>query len=286
MTTEQHTHSSYPLDAENAAEMARLMRQARLLSLHCGLLPAKLSLNTDAQVLDLACGPGEWLLSLAQQRPDLVLTGVDISHLMTAYGRWLAGERGLERIDFRVMNATAPLDFPDQTFDLIHARLIAFFLSPANWPSLLVECWRILRPGGHMLSLEGEGTSVTNSAAFTQLILLGQQALRIAGLSFTGAGEHMGITAMQARLFTQAGFIDLQQEAFILNWSAGTEAHQEMVQDWEVVFHLAEPFLIRQLGANAADITTLREQALEEMRDPQFCAVSYLQRLCGSKPAL
>ena len=61
----------YPIDADNAAEMARLTRQARLISSAMGLLPACLMTPKRSQrVLDLACGPGQWVIALSQMHPD------------------------------------------------------------------------------------------------------------------------------------------------------------------------------------------------------------------------
>jgi tRNA G46 methylase TrmB len=61
--------SSYQVDAENIAEMARLIRQARLLGTHLGLFPNKLDLTHSSSLLDIGCGPGEWVLEIAQRFP-------------------------------------------------------------------------------------------------------------------------------------------------------------------------------------------------------------------------
>jgi len=50
------THG-YVIDAENAAEMARLMLQDRLLTQSMGgLIPEPIDLSQAYQVLDIACG--------------------------------------------------------------------------------------------------------------------------------------------------------------------------------------------------------------------------------------
>jgi tRNA G46 methylase TrmB len=61
--------SGYQLDAENAAEMARLTKQARMLSTMLGLLPETVDLTRSSLVLDLGCGPGEWVLEMARRSP-------------------------------------------------------------------------------------------------------------------------------------------------------------------------------------------------------------------------
>ncbi|WP_165423070.1 hypothetical protein [Ktedonosporobacter rubrisoli] len=51
--------SSYVTDAENMAEMARLIKQARQVTQCMGLLPQEIPEPTS--VLDLGCGPGSGL---------------------------------------------------------------------------------------------------------------------------------------------------------------------------------------------------------------------------------
>ena len=51
--------SGYVVDAENVAEMARLRRQARMLSEHLGLYPQQLALAQRSHILDIGCGPCE-----------------------------------------------------------------------------------------------------------------------------------------------------------------------------------------------------------------------------------
>src|ERR1044071_167388 len=106
--------SRYPIDAENVAEMARLTRQARIFTAASGLLPKDLQLHAGMAVLDVACGPGEWSLKLAEQYPGVNITGVDISQVMTRYASMLAAEQELQHFtQFTVMDITQPLAFPD-----------------------------------------------------------------------------------------------------------------------------------------------------------------------------
>src|SRR5690242_14328765 len=145
------------------AEMARLTKQARLITSHLGLLPSQINLTRMQSVLDIACGPGEWALSLSDQYPHLSVTGIDLSHRMTNYARYQAQERHVHQAHFHVMDARSPLAFPDESFDLIHARLITTFLPTGTWPSLVQECVRLLRPGGIFCTTEDENIGISTS---------------------------------------------------------------------------------------------------------------------------
>lgn len=73
-------------------------------------------------VLDMACGPGQWAIDAAEHYPGLAVTGIDSSKLMTEYAR--AHTNNLENIQFLEMDITQPLDFADQSFDVINARFL------------------------------------------------------------------------------------------------------------------------------------------------------------------
>src|SRR5206468_228383 len=91
-------------------------------------------------------GPGVLLVELAVRRPDLRLTGVDLSADMIA-----AATRNLEPFGERAgarVGDVAGLPFPDRSYDLIVSSL-----SLHHWdhPEAAVpELARVLRPGGRI----------------------------------------------------------------------------------------------------------------------------------------
>ena len=103
----------YPIEIENAAEMGRLSRQARIATrVSGGLFPQGLDISQSHDVLDVACGPGTWVLDVAQTYPQMQITGFDISPLMINYARSIAATEGRQNAHFRVMDATKPFDSP------------------------------------------------------------------------------------------------------------------------------------------------------------------------------
>src|SRR5947209_11709775 len=141
--------NTYIMDIENAAELARLIHQDRLIT-KCmgGLLSEQPDLSHIHDILDIACGPGGWALEVADAYQHTEVVGIDISESMIEYARALAQAQKLENIDFRVMNILKPFDFPNNSFDLVNARFISTFMPPDAWPRLITEFTLVTRPCG------------------------------------------------------------------------------------------------------------------------------------------
>jgi ubiquinone/menaquinone biosynthesis C-methylase UbiE len=101
--------------------------------------------SVGATVLDIGTGPGELLNRLAARRPDLALTGLDLSPEMLAIARRSAASPS---IGFEVADVAA-LPRPDDSADVIVSTLSAH-----EWPQperAAAELARVLRPGGRLL---------------------------------------------------------------------------------------------------------------------------------------
>jgi ubiquinone/menaquinone biosynthesis C-methylase UbiE len=277
------TQSSYMVDAENAAEMARLSRQAKALSERFGLFPEHLNLAQKSTILDIACGSGEWALEIAQSFPTKQITGVDISELMISYAGYVAKSKALPNVHFQVMDVRKPLTFADGSFDIINARLITSFLTKATWPVLLKDCFRLLRQGGIMCSTEIE-RGATTSPALAHYNHLFVQAMRQTEHCFTTEGDLTGITAVQVKLLADAGFQYIQHEAYIINYSAGMPGREAICDNVKTLMKLLQPFIVQYGLATQQEIEGLYAQALDEMGDKDFCGVAFFQRVWGEKP--
>ena len=264
---------SYVIDSESGAEMARLIEQNRLVTRHIGgLFPSEVDPSTLHQVLDLACGPGDWVLDMAFALPDTELIGVDISKTMIEYARALARVQHLENAHFKVVDVLKPLDFEYNSFDMVNARFLTGFMSPGDWPLLLQECTRILRPGGVLRLLEAEDFGITNSPAIEKFTQLSISAGRRLGRTFFAEGRFGGTGAMLGRLLRQSGFQDIHQPSYIIDWSADMQAFYPMQANVTVVLQLLRPFLLQTQSLSAEQFDALHEQAMVDMNNPDFVA--------------
>ncbi len=276
--------STYFIDAENAAEMARLTVQDRLTTKAMGgLLPEQADLSNIHDILDIACGPGAWALDVARAYPEKRVTGVDISRLMVEYVKAQAREKGLYNTTFQVMDALKPLAFADDSFDLVNARFITGFMSKAAWPLLLLECKRILRPGGILRLTECE-SPLTNSMGSERMYAMLAQALARTERIFSVDGRHIGITPVLGRLLHDVGFVNIQKMSHVIDYSFGTEAHAGCYQDVMTFLKLLQPFFVSMGVTTQEEVNRLYLQTLEEMQSENFCGIFFFLTAWGTKP--
>lgn len=282
LPTNQNDNTSV-IDTESTAELARLMRQDYLLTEGMGgIFPEGLDLSDVHRILDIACGPGGWVLEVAFAYSEIEVVGIDISQTMIAHADAQAKVQERANASFRIMNALGPLDFPDHSFDLVNARLVDEFIPSYAWPAFLQECLRILRPGG-ILRLTGAEWGFSNKPAFERLCGLLNQALQKAGRSFSPNGLHLGIVPMLRRLVQDAGCERIGRMAHVFEISSDTPVHEGFYHNLAAAFKLLQPFLRKWRVATQAELDRIYQQALAEMLADDFCAVFLLLTVYGYK---
>ena len=276
--------NGYVIDGESGAELARLLGQDHLLTACLGdLLPKGIRLAKGKAVLDLACGPGGWVLAVARRYPEIQVIGLDLSRKTIEYARSLARVQGLENAAFVVMDVTQPLDFPDDSFALVNGRLLMSCLSSEAWSSLVRECLRVTRPGG-IIRLTDCERGLSTSPALEELTALATLALKMAGHSFSPDGRTVGITPVLGRLLREVGCEQIRQRASVLDYSVDTPLYGPMVQNAHVAWFLLKPFLLKMGVVTPERFEELYRQMQMELLADDFCALWFYLSVWGRKP--
>jgi SAM-dependent methyltransferase len=181
---------------------------------------SRLDLDTNSEVLDVACGSGGPALFMAQATGCHV-TGIDVNEGGINTGNQMAEARGMrDRVQLKHVDAGKPLPFADASFDAIVC--IDAINHLYNRLEVLGEWYRVLRPGGRFL--------FTDAVIVTGMLRRDEIIARSSAMGqfiFTPPGVH-------DHLLEAAGFVDLMVEdvtatiaSVTRNWHDSRIKHQE-----------------------------------------------------------
>ncbi|KAI8888804.1 S-adenosyl-L-methionine-dependent methyltransferase [Backusella circina FSU 941] len=147
----------FPNDDE---ELDRLIGQHfALKTLFDGNIPTEVienaGIDKGAKVLDLGSGPGTWLMDVATEHPASEFIGIDMSDVFPSTIR-------PPNVSFKLGNILEGLDYPDNTFDMVHFRFFILAFKKDEWIPILKEVMRVLKPGGYIVSKEAGMLEVGN----------------------------------------------------------------------------------------------------------------------------
>lgn len=271
-------------------DIARLVIQDQMLNYKFGgLLPTFFteSVPNWNRVLDLACGTGGWLCAMAEQYPHIKqLDGLDIMNDYVAYAqeeikkRQLADRITIERGDVMMD------PYKEQSFDLVHMRLGSSFLSKLDWPLAVDKIYKLLRPGRYALFVEAESAVAADAhnTAFMQMETLFVEAFE-RSMQNLSSGKSGTINALP-ELLKRYLYEDVHAEYRKLEFQAGTEDGQLMIQDIEHAFNNVKGFIQKWVGLDNHAYDTLKNAALLELHQPDFTCSWTFGFIWGRRPTL
>lgn len=279
-------HNTYVFDAESTTELSRLMTQDRITTQAMGGSFSGLT-NEEVEglhnVLDVACGPGGWVLDAAFAYPDIQVAGIDISTIMVHYANTRASSQGLSNASFGVMDITQPLDFASGAFDLVNVRFVGGVLLRDAWAPFVAECTRLLHPGGILRLTEAIDWGVSTTPAFEQMGALLNQALWRTKHGFSPDGRTVGLTPMLPTLLRAAGYQNIQIKAHVLDQSAGAPAWMDSYRNYEAAYAQLQPLFVKTGLITKEDVEQLYQQLLAEIHSDDFRAMWNFMTAWGTK---
>lgn len=269
----------------NQEEMKRLQVQDQMLTSGMGgVLPEQTDLSGVQSLLDVACGTGGWLVQVAQNYPTISrLVGIDISGKMIHNAQSNAEASQVnERVEFRVMDALRRLDFPNASFDLLNLRLGDSWLRTWDWPEMLQEFQRVVRPGGIIRITESDMLSDNGtSPALARFMTIFFDALYQSGHYFTP--DRSCLLNELAPMLQRAGVQAVQTRVCALQFRSGTDEVQHLINNVQHSFQTFLPFL-RKWTHVPEDYEAIYQQTLREMQQPDFRACWNFVTAWGIRP--
>ncbi|KAF0381982.1 S-adenosyl-L-methionine-dependent methyltransferase [Gigaspora margarita] len=103
--------------------------------------------NPETKILDVGCGAASWSFDMATTYPLVNIIGIDISRQQATHIK-------PKNFTFFKANVLEGIPFNDNTFDYIFQRNLMRAYTEQDWPHVVNELVRILKPGGYLELME------------------------------------------------------------------------------------------------------------------------------------
>ncbi|KAL0089795.1 S-adenosyl-L-methionine-dependent methyltransferase [Phycomyces blakesleeanus] len=229
-----------PCDEE---ELDRLnLQHSNFVTVFDGLVlnSVKNDIRPGSKVIDLGCGTGAWILDMAKAYPDSKFFGVDIADVFPKHDL-------PPNISFSIMDISKPLTFEKNSFDFINARLIIVSITEERWPTILKECYNILKPGGLVQFMEYDHIASNGDENTMRFVRGLYGAMKKNHQDFFVSNKLSGLLRF-------AGFNNVKEDRRILELNAdGTELSKRILENWTRALIGFRPFILPFICPNDPD---------------------------------
>ncbi|GHO45082.1 class I SAM-dependent methyltransferase [Ktedonospora formicarum] len=253
-------------------DVRRLMEQEQFLhSLWSGgPLPSVLDASMMRHVLDIGCGAGTWLQSMASFYPSLYLSGIDRDEAAIEAARVLNAFNSRVRLQVRNLACGEIGNYVVAGYDLVHVRFMAGEMTPRQYATLLREAVCSCRPGGQVMVCELE-LPLSDSNALTHLMRLWQLVLEHEKRAFTSQiPNQLGIVPWVQQTLRSANCHPVHEEMFYAQCAYGGEGYLHFCRSLEQMMQRLRPLLLRSGSISMAELEGLECEVRREVASPKF----------------
>lgn len=274
-------------DGHVTAIMSSLQFQHKLFlrEMKGALLPDKIPPDEIETVMDFICGPGSWCIDFSKKYPEKQIVGVDINHTIIGLARENAEPLRSKNLQFQVIDRARALPFEDETFDLIHLQNGTSLFTLKQWPEIMSEMARLLKPGGWLNLVDFEMGPASQPAIDRVLTFLGQILARMdRSTAPDGKSLFTGSTLGPHRM-SQLFFTDIGYQLYPVDLGGWNNPVGRAYLAWSVVRPEMISYLAERTGiASAEELHVLLYEVQRELRQIGFCGVGMLLSSFGRKP--
>lgn len=246
-------------------------------------LPQVIPMEHVRFVLDIGCGTGEWARSLAKKHPHIHVVGIDTSSQLIRKAIQFTLKENVNSVSFLHFDSAQSLDFPRESYDIVHVHSLASFIMTEMRDKILDEMLRVLKPKGWLNIVDYEQGS-TSSAAYNRLSVMGLAGVGSLGGTLIPSSSHYGVAARLYGFLVDAGLIDVSYSVHAVDYGIQSRPQtSQFLNDLVVGMINFKPFLLMLGLTDSETFDALIEQARQELYQFDSCGYAYLISAFGRK---
>jgi ubiquinone/menaquinone biosynthesis C-methylase UbiE len=232
IVVEQYDNDFYPGQAfvEDGDIIALLRTQTKLTWRHERSILKRHGLKPEMSVADICCGIGDFAVLLQKEFQPGRLVALDHSKPSLDYARKVAGEFGVEGIEYVYGDASEML-LEDNQFDFVTCR---HSLQIFDRPELILkELFRICKPGGRVYVTNEKNSHCLGEPRGESIQWTYNEVAKIVA----HFNHDIEIGPKSRRLMLDAGFDDVRMESFMVtNLDGDPQDFADIIAAWKELF--------------------------------------------------
>ncbi|KAK6539155.1 hypothetical protein TWF694_009399 [Orbilia ellipsospora] len=237
-------------------------------------------LERPQRILDLGTGTGIWAIEMGDAYPSAHVVGNDLSPIQPS---WVP-----PNVSFEVDDVESEWTHPENSFDFIYCRYLLGGI--ANWPRLIKQAFKALKPGGYLELLEPDSNMFCDDGSLKR-----DSALWAWNDLFIEAGNKAGRSLIEApnhkKSMLEAGFTDIQEDIFKLPnspWPKDKYLKEvgafHMASFLEALEGLSLRFFSVFHGMKAEEIQLMLIDVRKDLKNKKYRSYYNLHRIYARKP--
>lgn len=268
-----------------AEDVQRLLEREQLLHDLWGgePLPAPLDISAMRYVLDIGCGVGTWLYSMARHYPRLHLMGIDRNRNTIDAAQALNAANTRVHLQARDITGDALATCTIGGYDLVHLRFLIGEATPHQYAALIREGVRCCRPGGIIVLCEAE-LPLSASSALKHLMLLLQLTLEHENRAFAPrVPNQLGIVSWAQRTLRATNCTPVMEEMYYAQCAYGDAGYLHFCRHLEQAMRRIRPLLLRTRCITVSDLDNLESEVRREVASQKFYGLCPLHVLAWQR---
>ncbi|KAF5559592.1 TAM domain-containing protein [Fusarium phyllophilum] len=239
-------------------------------------------LDHPQKILDIGTGTGSWAIDMGDEYPSAEVIGIDLSPIQPP---WVP-----PNVRFLVDDAEAPWLYSENSIDLVHLRNMSTAIK--DWPALLGQIYRALKPGGWIELPEFRWVYGCDDGTLRPDFTPPQMVANIRA-ALAKSGIEMHAAEKNPDRLHDAGFVNIRHEIKkvpVGPWAKDPSLKMIGLYNRSVIYDglyaiTIGPFT-RALGWTPEEVEVFLVKVRKDLKDPSVHSYVHFHSLCAQKPFL